>query len=65
MNGWLVLRKTLYNSGLSAWAITGTITQEVLVDDEFAINTGISSASGGVDIDSSQSTVTITREDDF
>ena len=54
-----------YNSGLSAWAITGTITQEVLVDDEFAINTGISSASGGVDIDGPQSTVTITREDDF
>lgn len=52
-----------YNSGLSAWAITGTVTHEALVDDEFAISSGINSAT--VYIDTSQSTVTITREDDF
>lgn len=52
-----------YNSGLSAWAITGTVTHEALVDDEFAINSGINSAS--LSIDASQSTVVITREDDF
>lgn len=52
-----------YNSGLSAWAITGTVTHEALVDDEFAINSGVNSAS--LNIDASQSTVTITREDDF
>ena len=52
-----------YNSGLSAWAITGTVTHEALVDDEFAINSGVNSAS--LNIDESQSTVTITRGDDF
>ena len=52
-----------YNSGLSAWAITGTVTHEALVDDEFAISSGINSAT--VYIDTSQSTVTITRGDDF
>lgn len=52
-----------YNSGLSAWAITGTVTHEALVGDEFAINSGINSAS--LNIDASQSTVVITREDDF
>ena len=52
-----------YNSGLSAWAITGTVTHEALVDDEFAINSGVNSAS--LNIDASQSTVVITRGDDF
>ena len=52
-----------YNSGLKAWAITGTVTHEALVDDEFAINSGVNSAS--LNIDASQSTVVITRGDDF
>lgn len=52
-----------YNSGLKAWAITGTVTHEALVDDEFAINSGITSST--IFVDESQSTVTITREDDF
>lgn len=52
-----------YNSGLQAWAITGTVTHEALVDDEFAVNSGINSAS--LNVDASQSTVVITRGDDF
>lgn len=52
-----------YNSGLKAWAITGTVTHKALVDDEFAINSGVNSAS--LNVDASQSTVTITRGDDF
>lgn len=52
-----------YNSGLKAWAITGTVTHKALVDDEFAINSGVNSAS--LNVDASQSTVIITRGDDF
>lgn len=52
-----------YNSGLSAWAITGTVTHEAQIDDEFAINSGITPST--IFVDESQSTVTITREDDF
>ena len=52
-----------YNSGLKAWAITGTVTHKALVDDEFAINSGVNSAS--LNVDASQSTVVITRGDDF